>query len=85
MEGIVFALSQCKVVHVYGFNIDTDNDVPYHYHDQVQGVTSAHSFNYQVGLLPPPRRPAAACLGTRRPLVPTFPVELASEAVKWGL
>jgi hypothetical protein len=41
---------QCvgRQVHVFGFNIDTPSSVPYHYHDKVVGVTSAHSFNYQA-------------------------------------
>ena len=37
-----------RQVHVFGFNVDTPSSVPYHYHDKVVGVTSAHSFNYQV-------------------------------------
>ena len=34
-------------VRVYGFNVDQPPEVPYHYHDKVKGVESAHSFNYQ--------------------------------------
>eukprot|EP00240_Pyramimonas_obovata_P002289 CAMPEP_0118928146 /NCGR_PEP_ID=MMETSP1169-20130426/5470_1 /TAXON_ID=36882 /ORGANISM="Pyramimonas obovata, Strain CCMP722" /LENGTH=449 /DNA_ID=CAMNT_0006870061 /DNA_START=103 /DNA_END=1452 /DNA_ORIENTATION=- len=47
MEGIMFALSMCHTVRVYGFNVDQPPEVPYHYHDNVRGVESAHSFNYQ--------------------------------------
>jgi hypothetical protein len=47
MEGIMFALSMCQTVRIYGFNIDMPASVPYHYHDAVRGVESAHSFNYQ--------------------------------------
>eukprot|EP00238_Polyblepharides_amylifera_P012549 CAMPEP_0196585138 /NCGR_PEP_ID=MMETSP1081-20130531/49634_1 /TAXON_ID=36882 /ORGANISM="Pyramimonas amylifera, Strain CCMP720" /LENGTH=421 /DNA_ID=CAMNT_0041906591 /DNA_START=42 /DNA_END=1307 /DNA_ORIENTATION=- len=47
MEGIMFALAMCSKVNVFGFNIDTNSSVPYHYHDRVRGVTSAHSFNFQ--------------------------------------
>ena len=43
-----WVLHVVRQVHVFGFNVDTPSSVPYHYHDKVVGVTSAHSFNYQV-------------------------------------
>lgn len=48
VEGLFFALAVCKQVHLYGFGINADPTVPYHYHDKVKGVEAAHSFGFQA-------------------------------------
>eukprot|EP00191_Tetraselmis_sp_GSL018_P010990 CAMPEP_0177599494 /NCGR_PEP_ID=MMETSP0419_2-20121207/13028_1 /TAXON_ID=582737 /ORGANISM="Tetraselmis sp., Strain GSL018" /LENGTH=467 /DNA_ID=CAMNT_0019092241 /DNA_START=541 /DNA_END=1945 /DNA_ORIENTATION=- len=51
IEGIFMALALCQRVHLYGFGVERDPSVPYHYHDKVRGVEAAHSFGFQALLL----------------------------------
>lgn len=50
-EGLFLALQLCERVALYGFNVDVDAAVPYHYHDHVKGVEAAHSFGFQSAFL----------------------------------
>eukprot|EP00898_Chlorokybus_atmophyticus_P008030 jgi/Chlat1/8228/Chrsp77S07680 len=36
VEGLFFALALCERVRLYGYGVEHDPKVPYHYHDQVQ-------------------------------------------------
>ena len=42
------ALAICKKVHLYGFGIDTDPKIPYHYHDKVRTLQSQYSLSEQA-------------------------------------
>jgi len=48
IEGIFLALSLCRHVNVYGFNVDSLRGYPYHYYDDFQGDPQAHSFDFQA-------------------------------------
>mmetsp|Transcript_18843 Transcript_18843/g.26107 ORF Transcript_18843/g.26107 Transcript_18843/m.26107 type:complete len:244 (+) Transcript_18843:3-734(+) len=47
VEGLFLARALCDKVHLYGFSLEHDPSVPYHYHDKVKGVEAAHSFGFQ--------------------------------------
>merc|ERR1712070_982510 len=48
IEGVFFAIALCEKVHVYGFNLVAESNVPYHYHNKIKGVEAAHSFTFQA-------------------------------------
>ncbi|XRB01039.1 sialyltransferase [Pycnococcus provasolii] len=51
IEGVFLAISVCDEVNVYGFQVNPNPDIPYHYHDKVHGVEAAHSFTFQAVFL----------------------------------
>lgn len=51
IEGVFFAMEICDVTDLFGFQIENDSKIKYHYHNNVHGVEAAHSFGFQYEFL----------------------------------